>query len=85
MKIGCVPPIDRADAKRLASAWTGMLLFDILIFSMTVYKSLRRSPARDRTLLHILLRDGAIYFGIMAIVGLANILSFHLSPVHIGV
>lgn len=77
---GCVPPINRYDAYRLASAWTGMLLFDILIFSMTVFQSLRRGSRRDRTLLNILLRDGAIYFGIMAIVGLANIISFRVSP-----
>lgn len=79
-KIGCVPPTDRADAYRFASAWTGMLLFDILIFSMTVYKSLRRGRGGDRTLLNIMLRDGAMYFGVMAIAGLANIVSFRLSP-----
>ncbi|RDB31003.1 hypothetical protein Hypma_000082 [Hypsizygus marmoreus] len=78
--IGCVPPTNQADANRLAAAWTGNLLFDVMIFVMTVYKSLKRSRGRDWTLIHVLLRDGAIYFGIMAIVGLGNIISFHFSP-----
>ncbi|KAF9466478.1 hypothetical protein BDZ94DRAFT_1319363 [Collybia nuda] len=78
--VGCVPPINMTDANRLAAAWTGLLLFDVLIFVMTVYKSTKRSRGGDRTLINILLRDGAIYFGIMSAVGLANILTFHLSP-----
>jgi len=77
--IGCVPPTNVTDAKRLAAAWTGLVLFDVLIFAMTVYKSTRRNRG-DRTLVNILLRDGAIYFAIMAAVSLANILTFHLSP-----
>ncbi|KAF8072171.1 hypothetical protein FPV67DRAFT_924780 [Lyophyllum atratum] len=78
--LGCVLPIDVSDANHFAAAWTGMLFLDTLIFCMTVYKSFRRSRGGDRPLLDVLLRDGAIYFGIMAAVGLANILTFHLSP-----
>lgn len=80
LSVSCMPPTDSADAKRFAAAWTGVLLFDSLIFSMTVHKSFRQSRQGDRPLLNILLRDGAIYFGIMAIAGLANIISLHLSP-----
>lgn len=78
-KVGCLPPTNSSEAKRLAAAWTGNLMFDVLIFSMTVYKS--SIPGRgDRPLLNTLLRDGAVYFAVMVLAGLANILSFHLSP-----
>ncbi|GLB40565.1 hypothetical protein LshimejAT787_0804360 [Lyophyllum shimeji] len=78
-KVGCVPPTNDFAAKRLATAWIGNLVFDFLIFSMTVYKSFGRDR-RGRPLLNILIRDGAVYFAIMVIAGLANILSFYLSP-----
>ncbi|KAF8063379.1 hypothetical protein FPV67DRAFT_240302 [Lyophyllum atratum] len=64
-KIGCVPPTDRSDAKSMCLCSDG---------------SCRRSRGGRRPLLDTLVRDGAIYFGIMMIVGLANIISFHLSP-----
>ncbi|KAG5734046.1 hypothetical protein E4T56_gene9467, partial [Termitomyces sp. T112] len=64
----------------LGNAWIAMLMFDILIFGMTLYGSWQRGRGGDRSLLHILLRDGAIYFGIMAFVGLMNIVTFYVSP-----
>ncbi|KAF8240708.1 hypothetical protein L208DRAFT_513619 [Tricholoma matsutake] len=80
--VGCVPSLNKAPAIRYAAAWSGALVFDIVIFTMTIYKSVRRSRVGNRSLTHILLRDGAIYFGIMAAVTLSNILSFlvRLSP-----
>lgn len=77
--VGCVPSLNKAPAIRYAAAWSGALVFDIVIFTMTIYKSVRRSRVGNRSLTHILLRDGAIYFGIMAAVTLSNILSFLLS------
>lgn len=45
-----------------AGAWLGMLLFDTIIFFMTVYKSITRwredEFQQDTTLLYVLLRDG---------------------------
>jgi len=77
---GCIPSINHKDSIRLSIAWGGMLLFDMVIFILTVYESRRRSRVGDRTLVKILLRDGAIYFGIMGALGLANILTFSLAP-----
>ncbi|KAG6910007.1 hypothetical protein DXG01_014008 [Tephrocybe rancida] len=80
LQAGCIPPVSVVDATRLAKAWIGTLMFDILIFGMTMFKSWRRGHRGDRSLLYILNRDGALYFGTMAAVVLVNIISFHVSP-----
>ncbi|TFK40054.1 hypothetical protein BDQ12DRAFT_734091 [Crucibulum laeve] len=77
---GCLVPISQDDASRLASAWTGMLCFDVLIFGMTIYKSITRKREGRSTLLNVLIRDGAIYFGVMVIAGLSVIITFYVSP-----
>ncbi|KAH0584834.1 hypothetical protein H2248_008112 [Termitomyces sp. 'cryptogamus'] len=61
----------------LANAWIGMLMFDALIFSITVYKSWKRGYMVRRSLFKVLLRDGAIYFGIMVAIALVTVITFH--------
>ncbi|KAJ7636459.1 hypothetical protein FB45DRAFT_906646 [Roridomyces roridus] len=59
-----------AERLRLAECWAGLLVFDVTIFSLTLYKILvlhRDFPARRGSLLRTLLRDGTMYFGIMVI------------------
>ncbi|KAF9003226.1 hypothetical protein BDQ17DRAFT_1355765 [Cyathus striatus] len=77
---GCTMPLSESDSLRLASAWTGMLCFDILIFVMTVYKSVTRKREVNSTLLNVLLLDGAIYFGVMVIAGVTVIVTFRVLP-----
>ncbi|PPQ91013.1 hypothetical protein CVT25_013938, partial [Psilocybe cyanescens] len=75
----------------LAEAWTGMLAFDILIFTMILYKSItyRRQGSH---ILQVMLRDGTIYFGYvvrsqqqrslsMLAATSSVLLSFHVCPV----
>jgi len=79
----CIPPLGHSEAIRFAALWTALLALDLLVFGMTWYKavtwykvmSLSTSGVR-RPLFHILLRDGTVYFGIMAIASLVNIISF---------
>ncbi|KAF8872516.1 hypothetical protein BD779DRAFT_1572560 [Infundibulicybe gibba] len=75
--IGCAASVSERTGKRLALAWGGLLLFDTMVFAMTLYKSLtlRREPGVE-TLLSVLLRDGSIYFGLMVASNLGNILTF---------
>jgi len=79
---GCLPPLSEAMSFRLASAWTAMLAFDVIIFVMTLYKSITRKREGDSTILHVIIRDGAIYFGVIMVAALSVILSFRLSPPH---
>jgi hypothetical protein len=50
-----------------------MLLFDVLIFAMTVYKSTKRSRGGDRTLINILLRDGTRQISFFPLMNVNNI------------
>ncbi|KAF5349274.1 hypothetical protein D9756_009430 [Leucocoprinus leucothites] len=58
----------------IAAAWSGELVFDILVFGMTLYKTLRLPRGGGNGLLSQLMRDGAIYFGAMVMVTVGNIL-----------
>jgi hypothetical protein len=42
----------------MGAAWAGMVLFDTIIFALTVYKSLEFKRIGRRSLADILLRDG---------------------------
>jgi len=63
---------------RLAAAWGGLLLFDLVIFVMTIVKAVMIGKSGSRSLLTVLLRDGSVYFLVMVCVTLLNILSFLL-------
>ncbi|KAF5359238.1 hypothetical protein D9756_003156 [Leucocoprinus leucothites] len=84
---GCLLPLSQEDASHYAGAWIGMLLFDLTVFLMTVHKSISRWKEdefhQDTTLLHILLRDGSIYFGVMVLLTLSVVVSFFIMPVGI--
>lgn len=74
---GCASPIRRAEALRYAKAWGGLLVLDTLIFILTLYKSLllRARCGSTLRLLALMLRDGSVYYGVMVISNVANILT----------
>jgi len=59
-------------------AWIGVLIFDSVIFSLTLYKAL--TIGRGIPLLDVIVRDGAMYFSVLFIVNLVNILVVRFSP-----
>ncbi|KAJ7617119.1 hypothetical protein FB45DRAFT_222645 [Roridomyces roridus] len=65
-------PFGQLNAQRihLAESWTGLLVFDVMIFSLTLYKILvvhHDARAQPGSLLRTLLRDGTMYFGVMVL------------------
>lgn len=74
----CARIIPRADY--LIAPWGAMLIFDTMIFLLTLCKTIRllHLAPRTGTLLQIFLRDGIIYFGALVIVNVANIVTFLL-------
>jgi hypothetical protein len=46
----------------LASAWGGLLVFDTLVFVMTVAKAMMVQRSGNRALIKILVRDGKCIF-----------------------
>ncbi|KAJ7274817.1 hypothetical protein C8J57DRAFT_1312801 [Mycena rebaudengoi] len=67
----------------LAVPWEALFLYDFMIFVGLFTKSYvsRReaAPWTGITLLGVLIRDGAIYFGVMAAMNLANIMTFYFA------
>ncbi|KAI6142701.1 hypothetical protein BKA82DRAFT_1000230 [Pisolithus tinctorius] len=81
---GCQMIYNTNTATHLAIPPEALCIFDTLIFVLTVYKTFKvgiRSNAHSKpNLVMLLLRDGAIYFVIVAMVNLANILTFFVAP-----
>ncbi|KAJ7135774.1 hypothetical protein C8R44DRAFT_768986 [Mycena epipterygia] len=69
---GCPSPSSHASNLRAAAAWGGMLVFDVMIFALTLHKALRYGT-RGGNLFSLLIRDGALYFGIMITSNACNI------------
>ncbi|KAJ6479737.1 hypothetical protein C8R45DRAFT_1005901 [Mycena sanguinolenta] len=72
---GCEFKTSRSDANSLAVAWIGLTVMDSTIFLLTLYKVFRRRRSNGPELFTVLLRDGSLYFGVMVMSNLANILT----------
>ncbi|GAW07282.1 hypothetical protein LENED_009261 [Lentinula edodes] len=85
--IGCHDILDLKNAALVSVGWELVFIYDTLLFGMTVFKAYRaRSQPRVKQLekfsvFTIIVRDGSIYFGIMALANLVNVLTFYLAGV----
>ncbi|KAJ3839759.1 hypothetical protein F5878DRAFT_640915 [Lentinula raphanica] len=66
--------------------WTLVLVYDTLLFGMTLFKAYRarykpyygvKLPGGNPSLCTIIIQDGSIYFGVVASVNLINVLSYY--------
>ncbi|KAI0780784.1 hypothetical protein BD413DRAFT_11746 [Trametes elegans] len=64
---------------RSAIGWISMLAVDTLIFALTLIKTLRMRDGLHYGLIRVLFRDGAVYYGILVMANVANVLTF-LAP-----
>ncbi|KAJ3914353.1 hypothetical protein F5877DRAFT_82890 [Lentinula edodes] len=72
-----------------AVAWLMIFIYDVLLFGLMVHNAFK--TRKELHMIHrlkfraslrvILLRDGAMYFGVMTLVNLANILTYYFSEV----
>jgi len=81
---GCHVGLSKETAIRLAGAWEALFVYDSIIFFLTVWKTMKekkdqRVTGINVTLIDVLLRDGAVYFAVMALCNLTNILTFYLA------
>ncbi|KAG1817058.1 uncharacterized protein BJ212DRAFT_1587299, partial [Suillus subaureus] len=64
--------------------WTTLLLYELLIFALTVYRICKTRGlsliTSRRNLLDIMFQDGAMYFAVMTLVNLPNILMSYCGP-----
>ncbi|KAJ3563058.1 hypothetical protein NP233_g9186 [Leucocoprinus birnbaumii] len=71
---GCGMPMSETGAHYVVLAWTGELVFDILVFGMTLYKTLTLPRGGGIGLVSKIMRDGTMYFGAMVLVNVGNFL-----------
>ncbi|KAH8813513.1 hypothetical protein DL96DRAFT_1821296 [Flagelloscypha sp. PMI_526] len=80
----CHVSMDNPSAARLAICWEALFTFDATIFILTMCKTWRTRHSivsvKSVSFLRIFVRDGAIYFLLMALANLANILTFYFAP-----
>ncbi|KAJ3725218.1 hypothetical protein C8R42DRAFT_660870, partial [Lentinula raphanica] len=67
----------------MACLWIGISVFDLCIFSLTLWKTYYtyKDGYMSGGLLTIVMRDGLMYFGIITLASLANIVVFLLGGV----
>ncbi|OCH84210.1 hypothetical protein OBBRIDRAFT_839875 [Obba rivulosa] len=72
----CALYLTDQQANHSAIAWGCMMAFDTLVFILTVNKTISSHNTWKGSLFHVMLRDGSIYYGIMALTNVANIITF---------
>ncbi|KAJ6484494.1 hypothetical protein C8R47DRAFT_1321554 [Mycena vitilis] len=83
---GCHFNLSGETSFRLAGSWEGLFVFDTIIFVLTVYNAFltRRRMIPSTGLYTLVVRDGAMYFGIVALANLANIASYYFPNSGVG-
>ncbi|KLO12998.1 hypothetical protein SCHPADRAFT_940772 [Schizopora paradoxa] len=79
---GCILTGNPTHGNRFVAFWVGQLVFPMLIFVLTITKgaSLYREGASRSKVLRIMLRDGLIYFLIIFLANVANVVTYVVSP-----
>ncbi|KAJ7046056.1 hypothetical protein C8F04DRAFT_1387727 [Mycena alexandri] len=76
---GCHLGIIQSASYHLAISWACLFAFDSIIFGLTIYNAYqtRRHMGHVNMPIHrLIVRDGAMYFGAMALANLTNIITF---------
>ncbi|KAI5994908.1 hypothetical protein F5J12DRAFT_409091 [Pisolithus orientalis] len=73
---GCPDPETPVQASSWAAAWGGQMLFDALVFTLTLRKLISSRSLGKRTFTALALRDGALYFAVMTVANVPNITTF---------
>ncbi|KAJ3817223.1 hypothetical protein F5880DRAFT_1618484 [Lentinula raphanica] len=85
--VGCHEIFNQRSAIFNSIGWALVLVYDALLFGMTLFKAHRaryesygvKLPGGQPSLFTIMVQDGDIYFGVVASVNLINVLSYYVS------
>ncbi|KAJ7443916.1 hypothetical protein B0H11DRAFT_2291395 [Mycena galericulata] len=84
---GCFLPLSsksgtRKSTRHLAAVWEALFAYDLLIFGIILSRSaqlwLRSRGATSTPIISLMLRDGALYFVVMELANLTNIITFYV-------
>ncbi|KDR67443.1 hypothetical protein GALMADRAFT_147214 [Galerina marginata CBS 339.88] len=68
--------VSRQTGFRLAAAWESLLVYDLFIFVLTLFKSRKRLGGNN--LVSLMLRDGAIYSGVILAANTSNVITYYV-------
>ncbi|KAG1814698.1 uncharacterized protein BJ212DRAFT_1361505 [Suillus subaureus] len=77
----------RCRAARIGLAYVALFVFDLFIFVLTVYRIcitnsfLRLSLITRKNIIDIIFRDGVMFFGVMTLSNMLNILTYYIGSV----
>ncbi|KAJ3900765.1 hypothetical protein F5879DRAFT_391455 [Lentinula edodes] len=79
-QVGTIPSFSDTQGLHLAYLWIGIFVFDLCVFSLTLWKTycIYKDGYISRGIGTVVMRDGLMYFGIITLATLANILAFAL-------
>ncbi|KAJ7759629.1 hypothetical protein B0H16DRAFT_1533963 [Mycena metata] len=78
---GCHTVIPKSTGLLLAAAWEAQVVLDTLVFGLTMYRAyMDRSTVSmiSGSLIRHMMRDGAMYFGIIVLANVADVLTIYL-------
>ncbi|PIL26073.1 hypothetical protein GSI_11827 [Ganoderma sinense ZZ0214-1] len=73
--VGCDLRVTQKQGYYVAASWSSVLVFDATVFGLTLWQALNVGRMWSHSLFHIILRDGTIYFWILAVCYTANIMT----------
>ncbi|KAJ7288762.1 hypothetical protein C8J57DRAFT_1495036 [Mycena rebaudengoi] len=74
----CQYGIQKSTAIRMAGAWEAQFVCDVTVFTFTVVRSYRQGFKIPGSILDFMVHDGAMYFAVLALANLANILMYYI-------
>lgn len=76
--IGCWGYLSWSQSWRLAAAWSTVMIFDLIVVVMTLVRTIKinRRSGKKHALTRVLMRDGVVYFGVISLAMLSNIITF---------
>ncbi|OCH89160.1 hypothetical protein OBBRIDRAFT_35440 [Obba rivulosa] len=77
-RYGCDLSVPMQQTGYWAAAWGIVLLFDTIVFLLTIVRRLRERNLWNASLFRLCLRDGALYYAVMVIINIVNVLTIVL-------
>jgi len=81
---GCHMALSEETGIHIAVAWEALFVYDTLVVALTLRKTYNARPQHNFTsirridIISLVLRDGAVYYAVMAMANLANLLTFYM-------
>ncbi|KAI0668892.1 hypothetical protein C8Q78DRAFT_215045 [Trametes maxima] len=83
---GCDTTLSQQQGYDLALTWGSMLVFDATVFVLTLSQAFKSGRTWKGGYIHVMLRDGSVYFGVLLVFHSFNILTLALAgPAYRGI